>query len=473
MSERRSELMLAAAVLVVAGLGFGAEAMTDPVAAPAPSSQPARHIERGTFCPPPVDEKGARAQAAIATVAGAGVPVDFEEARTSDAASPPPPENSQVEDGAFLLHNGEGAAFNAVGYGDKPVGGAIGSWNGPVEGAGATLCSERPSDTWYFPAGSSELEFDERILLYNPFPDEAVARVTFFTPTGPRSKASLDDVAVPSRGWTEVEVNKFMNTQKVLSATVDAVRGRLIAWKVLFAKPENGPRGATFTLGAPEASPRWFFPQGFLGDGAGEVLSILNPSDEEVTVTLTTFSSDVGIGPAKANEIQLEPETSQNIPLDDLKFVLREGVDLAHVSVVVTSNNGVPIVVERTLTVSEGSTGRTQEIGLTQAGTTWMLPPLAKNTGDDELVFLNAGRRTAHIDAKLMTLEGTERPKTLRDMEVRRAARLEKSLTDLSVDEPFYVLVTSDNPITVERRAVVGDDLADVMGREISPPEDE
>ncbi len=472
MIEVRREWLLAGAVVLLGGAGLATEAASDPVVVPEPTLEEARHVERGTFCPPPVDEEGAVTQAGIATVSRSGVPVAFESALEETLASPPAPENSEVPEGAFLFHNGQDAAFNAVGFGDKPIGGAIGTWDEPMEGAGATLCSERPSDTWYFPAGSSELGYDERILLYNPFPDEAVARITFFTPTGPRSKAGLDDVAVPSGGWTEVEVNKFMNTQDVLSASVDAVRGRLVAWKVLFARPENAPNGATFTLGAPEPAPKWFFPQGFLGDGANEVLSILNPTDEEVTVTLTTFGSGVGLGPARANEIQLEPETSQDVALEDLEFVLNEGVELAHIGVVVTSNNGVPIVVERTISVSDEGAGRTQEVGLTQAGTTWMLPPVARDASEDELVFLNAGRRTARIDAEILTLEGTERPKALQDMKVARAGRVEKSLSEIDVEEPFYVVVTSDNPITVERRASVGDDIADLMGRSVDPPED-
>ena len=465
----RRELMLAGAILLIAVLGFGAEAISDPVAAPAPEITSARHIERGTFCPPPVDEEGTQTRSGIATVGGAGVPIDFEDARTVDEAEAPPPKNAQVKEGAFLLHNGGGAAFNAVAFGARPVGGAIQSWTDPTEGAGATHCADGPSDTWYFPAGSSELGYDERILLYNPFPDEAVARLTFFTPTGPRSKASLDDVAVPSGGWTELEVNKFMNTQKVLSTEVDAVRGRLIAWKVLFAEPEDGTRGASFTLGAPEASPEWFFPQGFLGDGATEILSILNPSEEEVTVTITPFSRDVELGNVEKSEIQLEPETSRDVPLRDLELELDPEVSLAHVSIAVTSAGGTPVIVERSLTVHEGADGRMSEVGITTPSTRWMLPPLAKSASADELVFLNPGQKTARVDASVMTLKGTESPKVLSNMEVTNAGRLEKSLSDLSVEGPFYVVVDSNRPITVERQAQVGSDLADVMGRPVAP----
>ena len=74
MIELSRELMLVGAVALVAGLGLGAEALSDPVEAPEARVAEARHIERGTFCPPPVDEEGAVTQAGIATVSGRGVP---------------------------------------------------------------------------------------------------------------------------------------------------------------------------------------------------------------------------------------------------------------------------------------------------------------------------------------------------------------------------------------------------------------
>ena len=475
MSEPRRELALVAAIAVLGGLAAGTEALSDPVTAPPAPEAEARHVERATFCPPPAGGQGTDAQAAVTTASGAGVPIDFEDAATSGDVSPPPPKPSEVADEAFLLHEGAGTALNAVGYGDRAIAGAIQTWPGPVEGAGAALCYESPSQTWYLPAGSSELGFDERILLYNPFSDEAVARVTFFTPTGERAKANLNDVAVPSASWTEVKVNQFISTQEVLSAAVEAVRGRLIAWRVLFAKPEDEIRGATFSLGAPAGSDRWYFPHGLLGDDAEETLTILNPTDEEVVVAITIFSADVGLGAAELTDIRLEPQTSRAISLAKAK--LKPGVDVAHLSAVVTAEKGTSIIVERSLVLDEGVPleGRSNEVGATKAGTHWLLPPLGKRVSEDSLVILNAGRGTVHADVTLYTFKGAKTPKTLTDMRIRSARRLEKSLTEFSDDGPFYALVTSDRPITVERMGYSrsGEDLVDVMGRPVAPPEGE
>lgn len=475
MSERRRELALIAAVVVLALIAAGAEAVSGPVAAPPVTEAEVRHVERATFCPPPVDEQGTDAHAAVTTASGAGVPIDFEDAVASGAASPPLPKASEVAEEAFLLHDGSEAALNAVGYGDRAIAGAMQTWPVPVQGAGAALCYESPSQTWYFPAGSSELGFDERILLYNPFSDEAVARVTFFTPTGERTKANLNDVAVPSGSWTEVKVNQFISTQQVLSAAVEAVRGRLIAWRVLFAKPEDEIRGATFSLGAPAGSDKWFFPHGLLGDDAEEKLTILNPTDEEVDVAITIFSADVGLGAAELTDITLEPQTSRQVSLAKAK--LKPGVDVAHLSTVVTAEEGASIIAERSLVLDEGVPleGRSNEVGVTTAGTRWLLPPLGKGVSEDSLVILNAGRGTVHADVTLYTFKGPKTPKALTDIKIKSARRLEKSLTEYSEDAPFYALVTSDRPIAVERMGYSrrGEDLVDVMGRSVAPIDEE
>lgn len=468
MTEARREMILIGAVILLGVAGLATESLSDPVVAPPDAPVEARHVERATFCPPAVAEDGTKTQIAVASSAGTGIPIDYEDALGPDDAAPPPPKPSSVDDGSFLLHKGDDAAISTVGYGERPVAGAIQSWTTPTEGAGAALCSERPSGTWYFPAGSSELGLDERILLYNPYPDEAVARITLYGPTGEDNAASLNQIAVPSGSWTEVELNKFIRTQKLVSAKVDAVRGRLIAWRALFSKPENGPRGVTMTLGAPEASDTWYFPHGLLAEDSGETFTILNPSDEEVIANVAIFSADVGAGAAaELTEIRLEPGTSRNVSLEATQ--LNEDVDVAHLSAVVTTQ-GADVIVERSLALDEGGySGVSNEVGATKPGTRWLVPPLGESATDDSLAILNATRKAARVNVSLYTLKGPKRPKALRDLKVEPARRLEKSLDEYSEDEPFYAVVTSDRPVTVERLGTVSGDLVDVMGRSVAP----
>ena len=476
MSEARRELFVVAAVVALAGVGLATESLSDPVTAPAEGTAPVRHVERATFCPPAVDEDGSTMRIAVATAPGTSAPIDYQDAASEDDVTLPPPKPSAVDARSFLLHNGRDAAISAIGYGARPVGGALQEWESPVEGAGAALCSTRPSESWYFPVGSSELGYDERILLYNPFPDEAVARITLYGPTGATSKAGLNDVAVPSGSYTEVELNQFLRTQKLVSAQVDAVRGRLVAWRVLFSKPENGPRGVTFSLGAPATADTWFFPHGLLGDQSEQTLTIMNPTDQEVNAAVTIFSADVGLGEADLTDIRLEPQTSRTVSLAGT--TIKPSVDIAHLSTVVQAETGAEIVVERSLSVDEGDLleGVSNEVGASTSGTRWLVPPLGTDVADDSIAILNATRGPARVDITLYTRTGAKSPPALTGLNVESARRLERSLEDYAEDEPFYAVVTSDRPVFVERLgySTTADDLVDVMGRSVVPlPEDE
>lgn len=471
MSEMRRELVVVGAIVALAGVGLVTESLSDPVTAPQEEAAAARHVERATFCPPSVDEEGAEMRVAVATAPGTKAPIDFQEALSEDDATPPPPDPSSIDARSLLLHDGGEAALSAIGYGARPVGGSLQEWAKPTEGAGAALCSARPSETWYFPVGSSELGYDERILLYNPYPDEAVARLTLYSPTGATSKAGLNDVAVPSGAWTEIELNQFMRTQKLVSAQVDSVRGRLVAWRVLFSEPENGPTGVTFSLGAPETSDTWFFPHGLLGDQSDQTLTILNPTDEEVDAAITIFSADVGLGEADLTDIRLEPQTSRTISFEGL--TVKPSVDVAHLSTVVQAETGAEIVVERSLSVDEGDLleGVSNEVGASTAGTRWLVPPLGTDVVDDSLAILNATRGPARVDITLYTSKGARRPPALTGLKIDSARRMERSLEDYAEDEPFYAVVSSDRPVFVERLgySTTGNDLVDVMGRSVVP----
>ena len=484
MSEGLRELRLVAAIALVALLGLALEAVSGPIEVFDEVPVGDRHVERGTFCPPPIGQP-VKAQAAIATASGASVPIDFQDASTSATGEPAPPKSSTVAEGAFLLHNSDESALTTIGFGDRPIAGALNSWEKPAQGAGAGLCSERPSDTWWFPVGTSELRFGEQLLLFNPYPDEAVAQITFFDETGANTPGSLTDVAVPSGGWTTVSVNQFVKTEKLLSARVQSTRGRVIAWRAVFQKPEEQAKGVTFTLGAPQASPTWYFPHGLLGGEASQKFTIVNPSQEEATVSITTFSSAIEFRQAvDLTEIRLEPETSRQIDLASAGPLIDDDEAPAHLSATVTTcrqtnpsedcRGGVPIVVERSIGVESGVyEGVATEVGASQLGSRWMLPPVAHTATDDSLALFNAGRETAEVEVTLVTLEGRESPPSLASLKLDPGRRLEKSLDEYSELAPFFAVVESTSPIVAERmaRSVTGADLTDSMGRVLGSEE--
>mgnify|MGYP006182164531 CR=1 FL=1 len=65
---------------------------------------------------------------------------------------------------------------------------------------------------------------------------EAVVTVEFFTPTGKTTKANLAEVAVPAGESKFIAVNDYILRQPVLGASVTARRGRIVAWRTMFAR---------------------------------------------------------------------------------------------------------------------------------------------------------------------------------------------------------------------------------------------
>ncbi|MDQ3985023.1 MAG: DUF5719 family protein [Actinomycetota bacterium] len=466
--ERMRELYLGAALVGVIALTVLVESASAPVTRPEVIQVTESYVERATFCPPTVDEDGANGSFAVASASGDATPIDFETARGPLEESPPPPGFEELDAGSFTARRSkEGAASNVVGYGEHVVAGAAATFESPAEGAASARCSESASDSWYFPAGSSELGFDERILLYNPSADEAVASVSFFTPSGDISRASLNDVAVPSGSWTEIEVNDFVNTQRLLSAKVEVERGRIIAWRALFAKPEGEQRGVSLSLGATEPSNTWYFPEGFVGSDAGETLTILNPGSEESTANVSLFSSKGNLRlPQDLLQITLEPETSRNVSLS--KVESPTGAELEHVSAVVTASEGAEIVVERTLSLAGVPyEGVAMEVGLTRRSTRWLLPPPIADSAANTLALYNPTGTTATVDISLLSEEGLQTRDSLSNLKIKPGRRRQ---TFIARDESLFVAVESDAPIVAERLSYSGADIADTMGQPVTVP---
>ena len=465
----RRELIVGGAIAAAAALGIGAEAISDPVDEPAAEPLARAYVERAVFCPPRVAAEGATSEIVVGSATGGGMPMALEVAPTDPDASPAPPETRDLGGKSVIAHKPEGGrAVNAVGYGAHPVAGAVATFDAPTEGSAGARCSERASDFWYFPVGSSALGFDERLLLYNPFSDEAVARITVFGPSGERSPAGLDDVPVPSHGWETVRLNEFLKTQDLTSAVVEVSRGRLIAWRVQFSRPEKGPRGAGMTLGATETSPTWYFPVGFVGEGADQSFTILNPSQEDATVNVSLISSDRVVVPQDLVGVPVPARTSQRISLDKVGAGDKDG--LTHVTAVVTSgSDGTPIVVERTLAMDgDGFEGVAHEIGATSPGTRWALPPAAMGASSDALGVYNPSNLAATLRITLYAEGGERRLKALGSTRLRSGSRVTIPLAD-ATDGPAFAVVESDRPVVAERVAYSSgaSDIADVMGRSV------
>jgi len=451
--QGRRELVVAAAAAALLGVGVVADVLSEEVGRP-PQREPstARFSERAIFCPPLI--RGARAVRRFYVGSTGDQPIEI-------GVEPGEPSSLDPEVLAVAAPEGQGPV-DIIGYGGRVAAGAVVGYSDPVRGTAAARCSSVASEHWYFPSGTSLLGFDERILLYNPFPDEAVAKVSFLTPSGERAPANLVDVGVPAGNWTEVKVNDFVGPkQRLLSAHVATVRGRLIAWRVLISKGKDLADGVESTLGATDPSTNWYFPQGRVESGVRQKMTLMNPSSEEAVVTISLVTESNVIQPDALAEIAIPPKSARSFDVG--RALDRRHAELGGASTLVQSTNGVEIVGERTV-VYDQPESVTSEIGAPLTAAKWLLPPATATSATDHVVVMNGSSGTARITIALWRADGGQvTPRALRNLRVRAGLRRDINVSDYTAGRPMIALVTATDLVVAER-AGLGIDVAAVMG---------
>jgi Family of unknown function (DUF5719) len=456
-TEGRRELVLGTALLAAAAFGIGLDALVGQVAQPRRAAPAGLFTASAVFCPPPLFEEAGPARLAIAASDDRSVEVGIE---------PGPSELADLPRGRELWRAIDGDSPPRVtGFGSGVVGSALEVAEVAVDkkettsGVGGAKCARASSPTWYFPQGSTALGADERLLVANPFPDEAVVRVRLFTPNGEQVASGLTEVAVSAGHARVVRLNQFAETREALSTVVETIRGRVVAWKGVVATPERGPPGFSFTLGAQATSTTWLFPEGRVGDDADETISVLNPASEEAKITISLISTEGLVQPPKLVEVSIPPVSSKAIDVEDALRARDEGI--GRISAVVQTTNGVPVVAERTMAY-EGAdlAGTSSEIGVTEAATRWEVGPAALRPGSDALVVMNPGAGAVRVDVTLQGEQETLTPDELRGIRVPAGQRLKIALTEMVDGEPMVAGVAATAPVAIERLSY--DDRGDV-----------
>jgi hypothetical protein len=354
--------------------------------------------------------------------------------------------------------------MNVVGYAGAVVASAVTMGS---SGSGAAGCSSVAGTHWYFAEGSSDLGYDERLILYNPFPDEAVVRVSFITAKGKESKANLSDQAVPSGATSMLRVNSFVLREPLLSIEVDAVRGRVVAWRSLQSNAAKQPHGEEFSLGATSSHTDWFFPAGEIGSGYDERIALLNPNDKAARVSISVLTDKGTVQPAKLLDITVPPASSTTVaPAGAMKSCVSKG---CAIGTVVSSTNGIGVVAERTISYSTDQIrGVASETGAWRTSPRWYLGPGSFDPTRDSVFVLNPTTANARVSLKLVSdNRGPRAPAALQHLKIRAGTRAEISLQRWTSGEPVVVLLSSDQQVVAERFSYSrsAHDVAALMGR--------
>jgi hypothetical protein len=321
--------------------------------------------------------------------------------------------------------------------------------NGPL-GDSVTPCASSGSDQWYFAEGSTTKDASETLMLFNPFPDDAVVNVVFNTPEGEERQVvpqGLTGLSIRGQGMTAIGVGDYAQRQGVVATSITAQRGRLVAARLQTFDGSAGRKGVSVALGSPVAAPTWYFPEGKVSEGLVERFQLYNPTTREATAELHLALEQ---GQAEPIVIAVPAESRVTVAANDEARIPK---DVPHAATV-RSVNGVGIVVERT--IDAGPTSHRSGLAIMPGAVVAVTKAaFAAGESDDQvdewLVFQNPGPRPARVSVTVLADGTPTSDASLQRIEVPGGQRVAVHLTAAIKRPATPLVVDSTEPIVVER----------------------
>jgi hypothetical protein len=319
----------------------------------------------------------------------------------------------------------------------------------------AAPCATAPSTEWHVAAGSTTRDARERLVLFNPFPDDAVVDIDFTTADGLRSPPEFAGFVVPARRVVGVDVGSVVSYHDQVSLSVTARTGRLVVDRIQTFDGTNGPAGLALTPAAPSPARLWYFPDGFRTDGLVETVTVYNPTETQAEVDVELV---IDPSPDPAVITAVEP-FALSIPPRRFAQVAINGDErvppgLGH-SVVVRSQNDVPVVAERWIRSDEPAPrrGLAATLGSPVVASRWLTAVGGTGEGESEfLVVLNPSLDTiARLSVVTPAGSQTLPIDGLQDIELAPGGRLRVDLGEHVNRDNLPLVVTSSQPVIVER----------------------
>jgi hypothetical protein len=453
---RRLAFVLVGAALVAAGVVVAGRAAPeppppstfgeDPLAQSTPALYAGDLLSTSWFCPggPTTDGRSTSVTIFNSTNDPREVTVSAVNDGGNRASTPVtlPPRNRAVVNLADLAPGAQTSATVAV-YGggvavDQTVVGRT--------GVSTTPCADRASSTWYLADGTTTADASLTLVLYNPFPDDAVVDVSFTTVERTLEPPGLQGAVIPGQSVRLVDLGQQAQREEVVSTAVRGRGSRLVVGRIQSA--DNPTRhGFTAGLAAADAQQTWWFPDGDKGEGAGERLVVFNPGDLDASVELSFLPANGGV--AAQSNVVVAPSTFSVVDVNGLAEV-PPGPHSVLVNVV---GEQTPVVVERVLTRPLDDTATTTVLlGSQITVPEWYVVEPSVSPGGVLVVMNSAGLPTTAA-IKAVGPAGAVAVPGLEAVPVPASGSVTITLPDTV--GPFPVMVEGAQPVVVEWRARV------------------
>lgn len=313
---------------------------------------------------------------------------------------------------------------------------------GPL-GESSFPCATAATDTWHIAEGSTALNNNMFVGLFNPFPDDAIVDVEFATEQGAAAPGAFQGIVVAARSVVSLNIGDHVRRRDHVALTAHARRGRIVVGRI---QTRTAPRsGLTAGLAAPAPSGLWDFPDGIVSDVIAERFHLYNPSNKEANVQLA-LTLDQGAAepfdikvPARGR-VTFDPGAESRVP---------KGVGHS-----ATVRSDVPVVAERTVDYSPPAPriGISTTLGATRTARQWLLPQGGATDALEEWVVVhNIGRRATTFTVAVTTSGRQFAIAALQDVDLPAGQRVSIRLLDFVTRPDLPIVVDADQPVVVER----------------------
>jgi len=321
-----------------------------------------------------------------------------------------------------------------------------------------TPCASSASDRWYLADGSTAKDATLSLSLFNPFPEDAIADLSFSTDQGRAVPADFQGIVVPGRSLVVTPVGEHVRRRESVATEVHTRSGRLVVVQHQ-ARDVPGRAGVSVTLAAPATGTEWYFAEGTNGPGLVERFTVFNPGAGEATV-LVQVDPDEGV--VEPFERVVPARGQLQLVLDDQTGV---PAGMPHATTI-SSLSGPPVVVSRAIegTPPSSKIGRADTMGARRPTTAWVFPAGGSDRVDEWIMVANPGEVPAEISLSLLA-GGRETPVPGPPLPVLEPGRRQSIPLDRSVVGPTVsVVVRATAPVVAERALYGAPGLSATVG---------
>jgi hypothetical protein len=319
-------------------------------------------------------------------------------------------------------------------------------WDATGYGASTEKAGTEGATTWYFAEGSQGY-FHTYFLLFNPNITATVAHVTYLMEDG---SAIQRDHPVPA--GTRVTVDAGEQPELI---------NRSFGARIVFDRPALAERamyfgetpiytGGAAAAGVTTPSTTWYLAEGATGSFFDTYVLIANPNDAPAGLTVT-YLPDAGAPIVKTHTLAAQQRLTINIAMEDSA--------LQNVAVSTRVEANQPVIVERSQYWPHGNWYESHaSAGETTPALRWGLAEGrvgGTSSAQTFILIANPGASAAAITATFLRTDGTTLVKTFT---VQPTSRFTIGVTGDAagqvpelVDESFATVITSTEPVIVER----------------------